>query len=98
MIGWAIFIGVVVLIAAISSYVGLQNRVSKLENENNDLRNDNRDLRQTISDWESYSDKLKNQERHNRQQKAVFNKLLTERTKNFPLVGQVWSQLIKVTE
>ena len=98
MIGWAIAIGIIVLIAAISSYSELNTRLSRTKNENDSLRDSNNELRTTVQEWEQYSDTLSKKEKNIKQQKALFEKLLQQRTKNFPLIGEVWSQLIKITE
>lgn len=98
MITWAIIIGVIIIIAAISSYSELQSRASRLQNENSGLRENNQSLQNTVSEWESYSTELDNKEKQLQNQRILFNKLLKQRTVNFPLIGEVWSQLIKLTE
>jgi hypothetical protein len=96
--GWAIFIGALFLFGGIGSWFEMRSKAEKLEKDNYDLSSENQELRTTLGEWETYSEQLKNQDKHNKQQKALFNKLLSERTKNFPLIGEVWSQLIKLTE
>src|SRR5581483_1548510 len=96
--GWAIFIGIIILVGGIGSWYEMRDKSTKLEKENNDLRNKNIELNNAVNNWETYSSELKAQEKNIKEQKALFNKLLTERTKNFPLIGEIWSQLIKITE
>jgi hypothetical protein len=98
MIGWLIVAGVIVVIAAISSYNELQGQVSRLRSENNQLKDNNSNLQGTVTEWEAYSSELDKKEKHIHHQKELFNKLLAQRTQNFPLIGEVWSQLIKLTE
>lgn len=98
MIGWLIVIGVIIVVAAISSYNELQSQVSRLRSENGQVRSNNSKLQDTVNEWEAYSNALDKKEKHIQQQKELFNKLLAQRTQNFPLIGEVWSQLIKLTE
>jgi hypothetical protein len=98
MIGWIIGIGVVVLIVIIVNYSELKSQLTNKQKEINNLHQDNSELRTTIQQWEGYEKELLDKEKNVKQQKALFEKLLQQRTKNFPLIGEVWSQLIKVTE
>jgi len=98
MIGWIIAGSVILIIAASSYYGELTSQLNRIKNENNNLRDDNDDLQDKIQQWEEYSQELANNEKQLNQQKQLFEKLLEQRTKNFPLIGEVWSQLIKVTE
>lgn len=96
--GWIIGIGIVVLIVVIANYSQLKSQLTNKQREVNRLNQDNRELRGTIQQWEGYEKELIAQEKNIKQQKDLFNKLLKQRTQNFPLIGEVWSQLIKLTE
>lgn len=85
-------------IAAISAYNEVKSDLNRKVNENDELRRTNSELKDKVQAWEGYANELSSQEKQIIQQRELFDTLLRQRTKNFPLIGEVWSQLIKLTE
>ncbi len=89
--GWLIVIGVF-------SGIGFIGWVYEVFENSNKLKSENEQLTKRNKDWENYSTELDGKEKNIEQRENLFKQLFKERTQNYPVVGQVWSDLIDITE
>jgi hypothetical protein len=71
---------------------------NRLKDRNLTLESNNEQLNAKIDEWEAYSEELTNKSSDIERREQLFKQLFIERTQNFPIVGQIWSELIEVTE
>lgn len=71
------------------------NWLSELINENNSLKEANERLHDEVRQWRERQDELNRQENNIDWKRSTFSQLLSERSKNFPLVGEIWSNLME---
>lgn len=62
------------------------------------LYTENQELTEKNDQWENYRSRLINLEADLERREKLFQQLFKERVLNFPLVGQVWADLIEITE
>ncbi len=96
--GWLIFggfIGVIVLIGWIYSIVEDRDKAQVRIQE---LLDKNQKLQYLVLQWENYSETLNEKDKQLINSEKLFKRLFKERTKNYPVVGQIWSDLITITE
>lgn len=96
--GWLVFAAVIGTFWLVGWVVGLYKDKKKSEERINDLYRNNLELQQAVNEWKAYSDSLQEQESQLTKKEALFKRLFQERTKNYPVVGQIWSDLIKITD
>lgn len=89
--GWIIFGAIVSVIWLAGWAWSLKEERDSLETKNSNLNSDNYRLNQENDEWHRKSDSLDFREQS-------FKQLLQERTKNFPLIGEVWSNLMETIE
>lgn len=98
MIGWLIFFAFIGGVYVIGWITNVSDERKRLEEQNLKLRNDTDSLRSQITEWGEYAEVLRGQEEQITKRENLFKRLFQERTKNYPVVGQVWADLIKITD
>jgi len=73
----------------------LKKLINEWESYYSSLQNKEIDLKKK---WEYYSRKLSNEESQLKKKQALFRRLFQERTRNYPVVGQIWSDLVNIAE
>lgn len=73
-------------------------QLEKVKVKNADLQNDNSILHSRISEWQKYEKRLSIRESELEKDRSLFQQLFVERTKNFPIVGEIWSDLSETAD
>lgn len=79
--------------AAVITIIASANWVTRLLDEKNVLSERNDVLNKEIQSWRDLKEELDAQERNIDWKRSTFSQLLAERSKNFPLVGEIWAEL-----
>lgn len=98
MIGWLVLAGIIGGLGFLSWITDLVSENNKSQAQINDLKNKNKQLEERVAEWTSYSDNLLSKEKQLNDERVLFERLFHERTKNYPVVGQIWADLVSVTE
>lgn len=97
-IGWLFFVGIIGIFWFIGWIIRIVNERDNAQFDMAELRSKNRELEDLVQQWEDYSATLKKQDKELTNRESLFKTLFKERTKNYPVVGQIWSDLISITE
>lgn len=97
-LGWIIIGGVIAVIYGISKFNNVVDERNQERITVNELVIKNDEYLHRINEWENYYNTIQEQEQRLNKEEALFKRLFAERTRNYPVVGQVWSDLIKITE
>lgn len=96
--GWLIIFGVIGALYFFGWVVDLYEDKNKYQERINNSLSENQQLRDTVNQWEAYSETLQQEEAQLIEKQELFKTLFLERTKNYPVVGQIWSELINITD
>ena len=69
-----------------------------LKSKNDSLQEANNQLSSKVSEWENYSADLDKKDEEISRKESLFQQLFKERTKNFPIVGQIWGDLSEIAD
>lgn len=95
---WLIIGGIIGTISFIGWVFDVVDKKKRAEVQSNKLLTENQKLQLSISEWENYAKELQKKEGQLNKEENLFRRLFKERTTNYPVVGQIWSELIKITE
>lgn len=90
---WLIIIGVFAVFGAIGWFVNLIDESNNNKTENDRLKDQNYKLQEKNSYWENRSNALAKNEEKLQSDKKLFETLFEERTKNYPVVANIWTDL-----
>lgn len=93
------------IIIAIVAVLGFFGWISNIIDEKNNLKSsnegyisENNTLQTQINNWHAYSSELNQKQQDIKKREELFSQLFRERTANFPIVANIWNELIEITE
>lgn len=96
--GWYFFGGVVVVIWIISGINNLVASYKSHKEEKKQLFDLNRDMQAKAVEYEQKEATLAQRESAVTYNENLFNRLFQERTKNYPVVAEIWANLVEITD
>jgi len=91
---WIIF-GGIIFVGWIANVVSEKKQAERRSDE---LSVKNQELRETIGWWEQQKQEFEQEQDQLGKKQRLFKQLFRERTQHYPVVGQIWSELIRLTD